>query len=53
MQLLHDHNEQTCVGGSIHSCSGRRETAKAGKCVMAVVIILDITIIVNMYIDSI
>ena len=28
LQLLCDPNEQTCVGGSIHSCSGRRETAK-------------------------
>ena len=53
MQLLYDQKEQTSVEGCVHSCSGRREKAKAGKCVVAVVIMLDIKIIVNMIIDSI
>ncbi len=50
---MHNPITQTSVGGCIHICSGRREKARAGMCVMAVVIMLDIKIIVNMFIDSI
>ncbi len=53
MQLLYDRNKQTSAGGYILPCSGRREKAMAGMCVMVRMIILDIEIIVNMFIDTI